>query len=188
VILFLQVGSHFPFLEVNPRLSFDRRRAYGKHLDIPAGTSLPLPSPYFSPASVRSYLIQLCLDVGTAVRFEPGESKSVTLVAVGGNRIIRGGSNLGSGLVDESEERWEELLRTLRASGFNHVEEPGALAIKEDRVVSRETCESDDLLSFLLQRRWLTRCKRVVDASMYGPTAGDRVRCFLDFLLIMCES
>ena len=50
----IQVGSHFHFFEVNPALDFDREQAYGMRLDIPAGT---------------------------AVRFEPGMSKTVTLVA-----------------------------------------------------------------------------------------------------------
>ena len=49
----IQVGSHFPFAEVNAALDFDRGAAFGKHLDIPAGT---------------------------AVRFEPGETREVTLV------------------------------------------------------------------------------------------------------------
>ena len=52
----IQVGSHYPFAEVNSFLDFDRAAATGKHLDIPAGT---------------------------AVRFEPGETRSVTLVANG---------------------------------------------------------------------------------------------------------
>ncbi len=50
----IQVGSHFPFAQVNAALEFDRAVAEGKHLDIPAGT---------------------------AVRFEPGETRSITLVA-----------------------------------------------------------------------------------------------------------
>ena len=50
----IQVGSHYHFFETNPALSFDRRKARGMRLDIPAGT---------------------------AVRFEPGDTKTVTLVA-----------------------------------------------------------------------------------------------------------
>ncbi len=53
----IQVGSHYPFDEVNVALVFDRAKARGKHLDIPAGT---------------------------AVRFEPGDTKTVRLVAVKG--------------------------------------------------------------------------------------------------------
>ena len=62
----IQVGSHHHFVETNRALDFDRRAAYGKRLDIPAGT---------------------------AVRFEPGETRTVSLVAIAGRRVIRGGSN-----------------------------------------------------------------------------------------------
>lgn len=59
----VQVGSHFHFFEVNPALGFDRSAAYGMRLNIPAGT---------------------------AVRFEPGEEKAVSLVAFAGERVIYG--------------------------------------------------------------------------------------------------
>ena len=62
----IQVGSHFHFFEVNRYLKFDREKAYGFHLDIPSGTS---------------------------VRFEPGEVKSVELVAFGGSQTIYGFHN-----------------------------------------------------------------------------------------------
>jgi urease subunit gamma/beta len=68
----IQVGSHYHFIETNRALVFDRRRAYGFRLDIPAGT---------------------------AVRFEPGETKTVTLVAIAGDRVIRGGNAWASGPV-----------------------------------------------------------------------------------------
>ena len=70
----VQVGSHYHFIETNAFLEFDRAQAYGKRLDIPAGT---------------------------AVRFEPGETKTVKLVAIAGNRVIRGGNNLASGAVSD---------------------------------------------------------------------------------------
>lgn len=59
----IQVGSHYHFAESNPALEFDRTAARGHRLDIAAGT---------------------------AVRFEPGQSRDVTLVAFGGNRRIVG--------------------------------------------------------------------------------------------------
>ncbi len=59
----LQVGSHYHFFEVNPALEFDREKARGKRLDIPAGTG---------------------------ARFEPGELKFVRLVSIGGNRRVFG--------------------------------------------------------------------------------------------------
>src|ERR671935_207326 len=62
----VQVEGHYHFVETNRALEFDREAAYGKRLDIPAGT---------------------------AVRFEPGETKSVALVAIAGRRVIRGGNN-----------------------------------------------------------------------------------------------
>jgi urease subunit gamma/beta len=68
----IQVGSHYHFIETNRALSFDRSAAYGMRLDIPAGT---------------------------AVRFEPGEAKTVTLVAIAGARVIRGGNAWASGPV-----------------------------------------------------------------------------------------
>jgi len=62
----IQVGSHYHFVETNRALTFDRRAAYGMRLDIPAGT---------------------------AVRFEPGETKTVSLVAIAGAKVIKGGNN-----------------------------------------------------------------------------------------------
>ena len=56
----VQVGSHFHFFEVNKFLSFNRQESYGMHLDIPSGTS---------------------------IRFEPGEEKTVQLVAFGGRKL-----------------------------------------------------------------------------------------------------
>src|SRR5688572_20265495 len=60
----IQVGSHYHFAQTNRALEFDRTVAAGRRLDIPAGT---------------------------AVRFEPGETRTVALVEIAGNRIVRGG-------------------------------------------------------------------------------------------------
>ncbi|MFM2389342.1 MAG: hypothetical protein RLZZ437_897 [Pseudomonadota bacterium] len=59
----VQVGSHYHFAETNPGLSFDRAAAHGMRLDIPAGT---------------------------AVRFEPGQTREVRLVPFGGGRVVYG--------------------------------------------------------------------------------------------------
>src|SRR5215204_4931814 len=59
----IQVGSHYHFFETNPALKFDRKKARGMRLNIPAGT---------------------------AVRFEPGQSREVTLVALAGKRAAYG--------------------------------------------------------------------------------------------------
>lgn len=88
----LQVGSHYLFTETNPSLIFDRILACGTHLDIPAGT---------------------------AVRFEPGERKTVSLVQVGGNKVLSGGSALASGPYDELKK--EEVLDRVKKGGFGHV-------------------------------------------------------------------
>ena len=85
----VQVGSHFPFFEVNAELRFERERAYGFRLDIPSGT---------------------------AVRFEPGESKKVTLVAVAGNRVVHGGSGLIDGALDD--ENKATALTRAKERGF----------------------------------------------------------------------
>lgn len=90
----VQVGSHYHFIETNPRLQFDRARAYGMRLDIPAGT---------------------------AVRFEPGETKSVNLVAIAGHRVIRGGNALATGPVTDAGR--EAALRRVASGGFAH--QPG---------------------------------------------------------------
>jgi urease subunit beta len=59
----IQVGSHYHFFETNPALKFDRKKARGMRLDIAAGT---------------------------AVRFEPGQTREVQLVAYGGKRVVYG--------------------------------------------------------------------------------------------------
>lgn len=69
----VQVGSHYHFYEVNPALSFERDRARGFRLDIPAGT---------------------------AVRFEPGDAHTVQLVALGGNREVYGLAGKTNGKLD----------------------------------------------------------------------------------------
>jgi urease subunit gamma/beta len=90
----IQVGSHYHFVETNPYLRFDRAKAYGKRLDIPAGM---------------------------AVRFEPGETKTVQLVDIGGGRVIRGGNGLAHGPLSEAGRA--AALERVRALGFAHQEE-----------------------------------------------------------------
>lgn len=72
----IQVGSHYHFFEANKALSFNRRLAYGMRLDIPAGT---------------------------AVRFEPGESRRVQLIEIGGYRIGYGLNDLVMGDIDNGK-------------------------------------------------------------------------------------
>ncbi|KZT20435.1 urease [Neolentinus lepideus HHB14362 ss-1] len=120
----IQVGSHYHFIETNASLSFDRAKAYGRRLDIAAGT---------------------------AVRFEPGDRKTVTLVSIAGAKTISGGNLLASGPVNFS--RADGLIRNLVDKGFGHVPEPGALEVNEDTDIGREAY-----------------------VAMFGPTVGDRVR------------
>ena len=80
----IQVGSHFHFFEVNPALDFDRMQAYGMRLDIPAGT---------------------------AVRFEPGMSKTVNLVALAGRRRVFGLNQLVEGNLDDPSVREAALAK-----------------------------------------------------------------------------
>ena len=119
----IQVGSHFHLIEANRYLSFDRRRAFGKRLAVPSGT---------------------------AVRFEPGESKTVTLVDIAGNRVVKGGNNLVDG--PATAERIEEVIQRVRNAGFGHVDAED-LGAGEPLMIPRHKY-----------------------AHMYGPTMGDRVR------------
>ena len=90
----IQVGSHYHFIETNRALAFDRGAAYGRRLDIPAGT---------------------------AVRFEPGETKSVPLVSIAGKQVIRGGNAIADGPV--ADEGREDALRAVRQRNFQHQED-----------------------------------------------------------------
>ena len=75
----IQVGSHYHFFETNPALEFDRKETRGMRLDIPAGT---------------------------AVRFEPGQTREVALVALSGKRAVYGFRQQVMGRVtDESKAR-----------------------------------------------------------------------------------
>ncbi|KAK7404142.1 Urease [Neonectria punicea] len=121
----IQVGSHYHFIETNPQLEFDRIRAYGYRLDIPAGTS---------------------------VRFEPGDTKTVTLVEIGGHRVIRGGNHMATGVVDLS--RADEIVARLQEAGFAQVPDPAGPLGHID--------------AFQMDRS--------AYATMFGPTTGDLVR------------
>lgn len=85
----IQVGSHYHFIETNAALQFDRARAYGMRLNIPAGT---------------------------AVRFEPGETKTVNLVEIAGRKVIRGGNNLAGGKLSAAGQK--AALKRVKARRF----------------------------------------------------------------------
>ncbi|RUS48625.1 urease subunit beta [Cohnella sp. AR92] len=83
----IQVGSHYHFFEANRALIFDREAAYGRRLDIPAGT---------------------------AVRFEPGEEKPVRLTELGGAKLAYGLNGLSDGFAEAGKPSPETIER-LRA-------------------------------------------------------------------------
>lgn len=86
----IQIGSHYHFFEANKALDFDRAASFGMHLDVPAGT---------------------------AVRFEPGEAKQVTLAAFGGSGEIFGLNNLTDGTT-KGEKAKTSALKKAKARGF----------------------------------------------------------------------
>jgi urease subunit gamma/beta len=86
----IQVGSHYHFFEVNKELECDRETAFGMRLDIPAGT---------------------------AVRFEPGEEKMIHLVAMAGERQVRGLNQLTEGSLDDPQNR-EQSIKRAAAAGY----------------------------------------------------------------------
>jgi len=85
----VQIGSHYHFFEVNKALEFDRATAFGMRLDIPAGT---------------------------AVRFEPGQSKSVDLVRLGGKAVVGGLNRLTNGTTTPDD--LDAALAKARSAGF----------------------------------------------------------------------
>ncbi|XP_062197141.1 urease isoform X2 [Phragmites australis] len=125
----VQIGSHYHFIEANPYLVFDRKKAYGMRLNIPAGT---------------------------AVRFEPGDAKSVTLVSISGHKVIRGGNGIADGAVDSSQ--LNEVMQMVTTNGFGH----------EDYPDSREGIIGDGPFDYTVDHEKY--------ASIYGPTTGDKIR------------
>jgi len=92
----IQVGSHFHFFEANRYLDFDRSKAFGTRLDIPATT---------------------------AIRFEPGDKKKVTLVPMGGKQYCVGFNNLvdgwtGDGPTPDYRPNFDEAMRRAKHLGF----------------------------------------------------------------------
>jgi urease beta subunit len=101
----IQVGSHYHFFEVNPALEFERSLAYGMRLNIAAGT---------------------------AVRFEPGEEKEVTLVAFGGRRAIYGHRGLVNGALAPLQQGAEKAAPSASASTGKEVREKPEMAQGEE--------------------------------------------------------
>lgn len=85
----IQVGSHFHFFEANRALRFERAKAFG---------------------------MRLCIPAGTAVRFEPGDAKRVTLVELGGHREVHGLNGLTGGPATETAKA--PVLERAAREGF----------------------------------------------------------------------
>lgn len=128
----IQVGSHYHFALTNPLLSFDRLAALGFRLDIPAGT---------------------------AVRFEPGDRKTVTLVSIGGGKIVTGGNGLPEGVASWTVgdvDSATKIVETMLQKGFGHV--------------------ASSSIEKLPAGTGGFQMSRESYASMFGPTVGDKVR------------
>jgi urease beta subunit len=92
----IQVGSHFHFAEANRALAFDRLAAYGRRLDVPAGT---------------------------AARFEPGDTRRVRLIPLAGSRVMTGAHGLVGGRLDAPGAR-EAFAAAARKRGFELPDTP----------------------------------------------------------------
>lgn len=119
----IQVGSHYHFIETNKALVFDREQSYGRRLNVPSGSS---------------------------VRFEPGDSKVVTLVDISGKRRVVSGNRLVDGVA--SPERLDEVMKRVEARNFGHRK-------SEEKVAGQP---------FVISREHY--------ADLFGPTTGDKVR------------
>ena len=88
----IQVGSHAHFFEINKALEFSRKKSYGFHLNIPAGTS---------------------------IRFEPGDSKKIELTEFSGKKTVYGFSGLVNGSLSEKQN---EAFSKAKEQGFQGME------------------------------------------------------------------
>lgn len=127
----IQVGSHYHLIETNPYLEMDRKLAYGHRLNIASGT---------------------------AVRFEPGDTKTVSVVPIGGKQIITGGNNLATGPV--AVDKVDAIVAKAVAQGFHH--KPLDLALLPPSATKPDF--------------GICTIPKSVYAQTYGPTTGDVVR------------
>ncbi|PNT25284.2 hypothetical protein POPTR_008G177900v4 [Populus trichocarpa] len=101
--------------------------------------------------------MRLNIPAGTAIRFEPGESKSVVLVSIGGKQVIKGGNGIVDGPVDH--ENWTNIMGNIRRREFGNREEENA----SEGVIGEGSAFNNTI-------------SREAYANMYGPTAGDKIR------------
>ena len=102
----VQIGSHFHFFEVNRALLFEREKAYGMHLDIPAGTG---------------------------VRIEPGDTRDVTLTSYSGSRRVVGFNGLVNGSLDAKQTRIDALARLAEGEFKNGAPNSGKTSEKKGK-------------------------------------------------------
>jgi len=138
----IQVGSHYHFVECNPYLEFDRSIAYGRRLNICSGT---------------------------AVRFEPSETKTVSLIPIGGHQIIKGGNNLVNGKISSIGNPPSGFLEKLATLGFCH---------RGQSTIASAHSSSSSSSSTMSKETY---------AKTFGPTVGDKVRLGDTGLIITVE-
>lgn len=110
----VQVGSHFHFFEVNRYLEFDRKVAFGKHLNIPATT---------------------------AIRFEPGEEKEVELVSYSGKRRVLGFNGLVNGYTGREDT---PVFYPAEIHAFRKMAEFGFKSVTEDEADAEYNTPDDN--------------------------------------------
>jgi len=121
----IQVGSHYAFVETNAALEFDRSLSVGKRLNVPSGAS---------------------------VRFEPGQTQTVTLVEIGGAQRVVTGNLLTNGTPGTGDSKIEDIMDRVEKRRFLH----------------RPDDDARPGSAYVLDRASY--------ADMYGPTTGDKVR------------
>jgi len=133
----IQVGSHYHFTETNRFLQFDRVEAVGYRLDILSGT---------------------------AVRFEPGEEKTVRLCRIAGRQRVFGGNNLVDGPTDNKsiENARKQVAERVKAHHFSHQPQEA-----QPPPTKKQKGGDGENRNLVTRRRY---------AEMYGPTEGDLVR------------
>ncbi|PKU67386.1 Urease [Dendrobium catenatum] len=162
-----EVGSHYHFIEVNPYLFFDRRKAYGMRLNIPAGTAIR-----FEVFSISSWSKIGAVMTGqnntkasTILKYFqsvhsqklPGDAKVVNLVSIGGKKVIRGGNAIADGQLGIVQ--LDMVLEDIKARGFGNIDQPDA----------SEGVTGDNSV-------FTSEISRENYANLYGPTTGDKLR------------
>ncbi|WP_440220184.1 urease subunit alpha [Dietzia sp. MNB45] len=141
----VQVGSHYHFFEANRELRFNRLAAYGRHLAIGAGL---------------------------AVRFEPGQTRTVRLVDFAGERVCHGFSGLVDGPLDDPAVR-EQALERMVAGGFLH-------SGGDDDSPDNNDDDNDEVApapdAVPAAEGPPTVLPRATYTDIYGPTVGDRLQ------------